>query len=65
MGVRPLLPVGRAACAWTAAGGHLETLKWALEHDCPWNEASVRAEAFGHVEVLRWLDEHGDCGGRT
>jgi hypothetical protein len=45
--------------------GICRQLIWAREHDCPWNELSVRAEAFGHREVLRWLDEHGDCGGTT
>jgi len=41
-------------CTRAAAGGHLEVLKWAREHDCPWNEASVRVSAY------RFLN-HGDC----
>jgi hypothetical protein len=37
-------------------------LKWAREHDCPWDKAHVRRYAVnrGHVAVLTWLNEQGD-----
>jgi hypothetical protein len=44
-----------------AEGGHLEVLRWAREHDCPWDVATCAAAAEkGHLEVLRWAREH-DC----
>jgi len=41
-------------------GGHLEVLKWARAHHCPW-DAEVRqtAEREGHLELLQWAVEHG------
>jgi len=60
--------MGTAEAAW---GGHLEVMKWAREHGCPWVEVDdVDAEYImiccagaavgGHLEVLKWLREH-DC----
>ena len=48
-----------------AAGrGHLELLKWAREHECPWNEETcARAAHCGEMEVLSWAIEHGCPGG--
>jgi|AntAceMinimDraft_5_1070358.scaffolds.fasta_scaffold08391_4 hypothetical protein len=44
-----------------AHGGHLDVLKWAREHHCPWNGVTC-ACAFnrGHMDVLMWAREH-DC----
>jgi len=35
----------------------LEVLKWAREHDCPWNAVACAsiADLRGHVEVARWV----------
>ena len=48
MGAGALGPGTEGACAGAAEGGHLEVLKWARAHDCPW-----------HEEVLLWC-----CRGR-
>ena len=31
---------GSSTCARTALGGHLEVLRWARDHDCPWNTST-------------------------
>jgi hypothetical protein len=47
-------------CARAARNGHLEVLKWAREHDCPWDEITCSLAAWGgHKEVLRWARAHG------
>jgi len=50
-------------CSHAARGGHLEVLKWAREHGCPWNENGYcvcdDAASGGHLEVLKWAREHG------
>ena len=34
-------------------------LRWAREHDCPWNAVMCRADGQeGHLAVLRWAWEH-------
>ena len=39
---------------WAAEGGHLEVVRWAREHDCPWDARNgVFAAMGGHLEVLR------------
>lgn len=42
-----------------AAGGHIQILKWAKKHGCPWNHRSVceAAAANGHLDVLQWCKE--------
>ena len=46
-------------CALAAAGGHLEVLQWAREHDCPWDfRTCYSAAEGGHLEVLKWALEH-------
>jgi hypothetical protein len=51
-------------CSGAAEHGHLEVLKWAREHDCPWDEGTcVAAADNGNLEVLRWAIEHGCDGG--
>ena len=40
---------------------HLEVLRWAREHGCPWNGTTCeQAAVSGHLEVLKWAREH-DC----
>jgi len=41
--------------------GQLEVLKWAREHDCPWNEdiACMYAASDGQLEVLKWVRAQG------
>jgi hypothetical protein len=53
-------------CACAAEGGQLETLKWAREHGCPWEEnledlsrdCCALAAKGGHLETLKWLREN-------
>jgi hypothetical protein len=48
------------ACAWAAAKGHLEVLRFLHEQGCPWNEeACMKAAAKGHLDTLRYLHEQG------
>jgi len=47
-------------CSLAAHGGHLEVLRWAREHHCPWDsDTCFFAAQGGHLEVLRWAREHG------
>ncbi|CAN0178929.1 unnamed protein product, partial [Ectocarpus fasciculatus] len=47
-------------CAYAAAAGHLETLKWAREEEgCGWWATCAFAAAGGHLEVLEWARERG------
>ena len=40
--------------------GHLEVLKWAREHNCPWGGRTRKyAAKRGHIELLRWAEENG------
>jgi hypothetical protein len=42
----------------------LDVLRWARQHDCPWDEStSEYAADHDELEVLRWLIEHGCPGG--
>ena len=61
------LPVGWSplTCAAAVEGGHLEVLKWAWEHGCPWDifnnlgwDCCAPAAFGGHMEVLKWLRKH-------
>ncbi|CAN0500649.1 unnamed protein product, partial [Laminaria digitata] len=36
-----------ATCAFAAAGGHLEVLKWARDRGCPWGEETCASAARG------------------
>ena len=42
VGAGARLPVDAATCARAVAGGHLEVLHWAREHDCPWDQRIER-----------------------
>ena len=40
--------------------GHRETLRWALEHDCPRSDGAVQTAAeLGNIEMLTLLTRHG------
>ena len=48
-------------CSAAARNGHLDILKWAHEHGCPWGEETCSwAARNGHLEILKWAREH-DC----
>jgi hypothetical protein len=41
---------------YTAGGGHLETLKYLRENNCPWDTmACAYAAEGGHLELLEWV----------
>jgi len=43
-----------------AAGGQLNVLRWAREHDCPWDWLTCfDAARGGHLAVLQWARAHG------
>jgi hypothetical protein len=47
-------------CPNAAWGGHLDVLKWAREHHCPWDENTcMKAAESARLEVLHWAMEHG------
>ena len=47
-------------CERAAFYGHLELLKWAREHNCPWDEDTCERAAFrGHLELLKWARANG------
>ena len=39
--------------------GHLECLRYAHEHGCPWKATRAYAARQGHLECLRYAHEHG------
>ena len=42
-----------------AERGHLEVLRWAREHGCPWeSDSCIQAARVGHLEVLQWMREN-------
>ena len=44
-----------------AQGGHLDMLKWAREHDCPWDKDSCEAASLNHhPETLAWVQQQPD-----
>ncbi len=48
--------------AWysAAAWGQLDTLKWLLDKDCPWDErVCAEAARHGYLDVLKWLRSEG------
>jgi hypothetical protein len=61
VGARERLPVERdGRASLRREGGHLETLKWARENGCPWDEETCAdAAEGGHLETLKWAREHG------
>ena len=54
---------GCDTCANAAENGHLECLKYAHEHGCPWDEWTCESAAEkGHLECLKYACAHG-CPG--
>ena len=50
----------RNACRHSALRGHIECLRYAHEHGCPWDEWTCSNASFsGHLECLRYAHEHG------
>ena len=50
-------------CEEAASNGHLECLKYAHEHGCPWDENTCyNAAKNGHLECLKYACAHG-CPG--
>jgi hypothetical protein len=50
----------RGTCSRAAEGGHLDVLRWAREHHCPWDANTRRvAQQHEHLELLQWAVEHG------
>ena len=50
--------------------GHLEVLKWARAHGCPWDESTcvnaTYAAKKGHLEVFKWARARGcPCSAAT
>ena len=63
MGEKARLPVG-CENVRPALEGHLDVLKWARKHGCPWELSQYggvceNAAMCGHLEVLKWAREHG------
>jgi len=56
---RSPLPWNRKTCTYAAAGGDFQTLKWAVDHKCPWNRGDCVNVALirGRLDVLIWLRE--------
>ena len=51
---------GCDTCFYAASNGHLECLKYAHEHGCPWDEYTCSfAAGYGHLECLKYAHEHG------
>ena len=40
-------PWNEMTCAHAAAAGHLQVLRWAREHDCPWDYRVFEGAALG------------------
>jgi hypothetical protein len=61
VGAGARLSLGRVHLCLAAEAGHLEVLKWAREHHCPWDEFTCTCESAasnGHLETLQWVREH-------
>jgi hypothetical protein len=41
-----------------AEGGHLECLKWAREHGCPWNRVQCLSMAINDSKMLEWIESN-------
>ena len=47
-------------CYYAASNGHLECLRYAHEHGCPWDRSTCSwAASNGHLECLRYAHENG------
>ena len=55
-----LLELRSYICMISAKKGYLETLKWARDHGCGWNELiCAYAAQNGHLEMLKWARSNG------
>ena len=51
---------GCDTCFYAASNGHLECLKYAHEHGCPWDEKTcMDAADGGHLDCLKYAHENG------
>ena len=50
---------GTLTCSAAAHESHLECLRYAHEHGCPWDEWTCYCAAYGHLECLRYAHQHG------
>jgi hypothetical protein len=50
-----------SACGLASVGGHLNTLRWLREHDCPWDVRDVcfNAVETSYVDILDYVMEQG------
>mmetsp|Transcript_15679 Transcript_15679/g.35307 ORF Transcript_15679/g.35307 Transcript_15679/m.35307 type:complete len:105 (-) Transcript_15679:63-377(-) len=59
MDVQNLITPSRT-CTYAPTEGHLEILKWARAHGCPWDESTCSlASDGGHLEILKWARAQG------
>jgi hypothetical protein len=57
----PPCPWFSTVCSTAAGRGHLELMKWAWEHGCPWNADETMRSALdgGDDEMLLWITMQG------
>lgn len=46
-------------CEGAAVTGNLEIMKWARQHEWPWNNTCGMAAKFGHLALLKWAWQEG------
>ena len=65
IGADERLPVEHVDVSCAGQGGHVEVLRWAREHECPWSELTTAfAAAGGHRAAVG--EEHGcPCNSAT
>ena len=57
---RARVSLGRGDVRVCRLNGHLECLKYAREHGCPWDEETCRLAALnGQLECLKYAHENG------
>ena len=54
VGAGARLSLGFNDALFAAEGRHLEVLKWAREHGCPWNKRLFILASHNHPETLPW-----------
>jgi hypothetical protein len=50
------------ACSKAAEGGHLDTLRWSRENECPWDarQVCINAARYGYTNILNYVLEQDD-----
>jgi hypothetical protein len=50
------------ACNEAAENGHLDTLRWLRDHNCPWyvSEVCMNAARYGHIDIFDYVIEQGE-----